>query len=1350
MNIKSEVGKKSQNPPLTITHPELVKEWFIEKNIGLSPEKFIYGSKTKVWWKCPKGADHVWEAVISNRSKGVGCPICRGLKVVKSNCLATTNPAIASEWDIKKNFPLTPNQVTKGSHKKVWWQCPVNPEHQWLVSISHRTNGTGCPYCSNQKVDSTNSLSALRPDLVNEWNVEKNGQLTPQMVNGSSSKKVWWKCQKVGHEWQTTIKNRSVRRFGCPLCSNQRVSETNNVLVMRPDLAKEWHPTKNGKLMPIDVVYGSNWHIWWQCSKAIDHVWEASVSERKSGNNCPYCSNQKVVASNSFQVKYPDLAKEWHPTKNGDTTPSDVVAGGNIKYWWICPKGTDHEWMASIYARIKGTGCPVCEGLKVVNSNSLATTNPKLAKEWHPTKNNTLTPNDVIATSSKKVWWQCSIAKEHIWQAYIENRSRKGYGCPFCSGRHADSKRNLTITNPELVTEWHPTKNEDLKPENFLAKSNTKIWWVCKKDNTHIWKSAIYSRTSGGGCPYCNSGWTLEKIRLFVKSILENINSLTPAELYVIFQQNGLLVTTGQGHSFIKALVTGAFPKEELEKFANGKNSLVDDFIGNHQQTLEETLAIDDINVDEAIPVDNEVADKGMPLIETKDVLSALNSQVISSADEEAVEFLLTSACSKIWKHAFVNEIKALEQAEKYSGSSYADSVQERFLEQYNGAKELVIPNGYSFKIDGKITQPNLMQRLVAYQVQDKKKVGNWSGTGAGKTLSAILASRVIDAKLTIICCPNSVVAGWTNNIKKIYPDSVVHVKTLQPKITDLESKNHYLVLNYELFQQENSEALVKSLIDQYKVDFVVIDEIHHSKQRVVEDMSKRKRIITGMITSINQNNSNLHVLGMSATPVINNLYEGKALLEMITGVHYDDLKTIPTVNNCMSLYQKLTTNGTRWMPAYEQELNLELVDIDCSEYVEEIKELGLKSSYVDLEGILTKAKLPEIRKRIKEKTIIYTHYLKNILETLKTEIEKDGWKVAYFTGDDKTGLNSFMEGNADVLIASSSIGTGVDGLQYICNRLIVNILPWTHAEFEQLKGRIYRQGQTRQEVDIIVPLTHAEVNGEDWSWCKSKWDRIQFKKSIADAAVDGIVPEGHLRSPAQAYEDVMSWLKRLEEGKIHQIERQPIHIPLSDTVIQTRVRKFGDFSEMNRRIHTSTSETTNKRFQNNPEEWELYHALYREARKEWTVVPYEEIINWCKKRPELVIGDFGCGEAKVAEALENTVHSFDHVAINDKVIAGDMANVPLEDASLDVAVFSLSLMGTNFTDYIKEAHRCLKLDGILYIVEPISKFNDLDEFIKGLERLGFDIFKPEEKYKFTFIRGVKSERKMGNAELSF
>ena len=387
------------------------------------------------------------------------------------------------------------------------------------------------------------------------------------------------------------------------------------------------------------------------------------------------------------------------------------------------------------------------------------------------------------------------------------------------------------------------------------------------------------------------------------------------------------------------------------------------------------------------------------------------------------------------------------------------------------------------------------------------------------------------------------------------------------------------------------------------------------------------------------------------------------------------------------------------------------------------------------------------IREHIQPKTLIYTHYVQGIDRLLRDALVEDGWKVGFYTGEDKSGLVGFLEGDVDVLIGSSAIGTGVDGLQRVCNRLIVNVLPWTAAEFEQLKGRVYRQGQSRENVTLILPLTFAEINGQRWSWCVSKVQRLRFKKSIADAAVDGVVPEGHLRTPAQAYQDVMAWLERLDTGEMAVITRPRIVVPLPDqgpVDVERRRRRYGDFSTMNRRWNQGRSEATHARLQANPEEWANYHTLYREARKDWTVVPYEEMIRWCQQRSGYVIGDFGCGEARLGEAVSDrhTVYSFDHVAINDDVVACDMAHVPLEDETLDVAIFSLSLMGANFTDYIREAHRTLKLDGHLHVIEATSRFTSREQFIRGLKDLGFGGIDVEDKWKFTHIQARKTERK--------
>jgi SAM-dependent methyltransferase len=155
------------------------------------------------------------------------------------------------------------------------------------------------------------------------------------------------------------------------------------------------------------------------------------------------------------------------------------------------------------------------------------------------------------------------------------------------------------------------------------------------------------------------------------------------------------------------------------------------------------------------------------------------------------------------------------------------------------------------------------------------------------------------------------------------------------------------------------------------------------------------------------------------------------------------------------------------------------------------------------------------------------------------------------------------------------------------------------------------------------------------------------------------------------------------------------------------------------------------------PREWEEYHRQYREARKSWSVIPYEEIIKRIKqlsKRHQ--IGDFGCGEAKIMEAIgPQRVYSFDHVAMNNNVTACDIKKVPLADEALDVAIFSLSLMGKNWHEYIKEAKRCLVTNGILIIAETTKSLKGrLSRLRDVIKAEGFETYLDEQRVDFTFI----------------
>jgi hypothetical protein len=264
------------------------------------------------------------------------------------------------------------------------------------------------------------NLAALYPDLLKKWHPTKNGSLFPGQTLPHSNRTVWWTCPK-GHEWEARIASITTGT-GCPYCAGYRTAPENSFGVLHPQLAREWHPTKNGTLLPKDVSSLSGRKVWWVCSKG--HEWFAYIFSRTEGRGCPCCSGLKASKEHCLQAHNPELAKEWHPEKNGKTTPSDVTPFSGSKRWWLCKHG--HEWEATIANRAKGRGCPYCAGRI---TGSLQTHNPRLAAEWHPTKNGTLTPHDVKPGSSKKVWWLCS--KGHGWIATVNSRNR-GSGCPHC------------------------------------------------------------------------------------------------------------------------------------------------------------------------------------------------------------------------------------------------------------------------------------------------------------------------------------------------------------------------------------------------------------------------------------------------------------------------------------------------------------------------------------------------------------------------------------------------------------------------------------------------------------------------------------------------------------------------------------------------------------------------------------------------------------------------------------------------------------------------------------------------------------------------------------------------------
>lgn len=270
-------------------------------------------------------------------------------KVRKTDELQKVVQAIMDSIDIESNMWTRKTPI---SHSSI----TVNIEHDRAEILGYLS-----------KVE--NSLASMRPDVIDKWDYSKNGTLGPEMFTVSSNQIIWWKCPTCGHEWECSI-NSMTRpgRYGCLECSKAHrgksftrgvVAKVGSLADTNPELAKEWHPTKNGDLTPYDVTEGKFKSVWWLC-QACGYEWESSPNNRKKGVGCPCCSGRVPKQGvNDLATLYPDLLREWDYEKNTELDPNNLLPGSGKKAWWICSK-CGHNWETIIANRKKGHGCPKC------------------------------------------------------------------------------------------------------------------------------------------------------------------------------------------------------------------------------------------------------------------------------------------------------------------------------------------------------------------------------------------------------------------------------------------------------------------------------------------------------------------------------------------------------------------------------------------------------------------------------------------------------------------------------------------------------------------------------------------------------------------------------------------------------------------------------------------------------------------------------------------------------------------------------------------------------------------------------------------------------------------------------
>lgn len=483
--------------------PDLVTEFHPSKNGFLTPKDFTSKSGKKVWWKCDRADDHEWEASMANRTNGSACPYCAGRRVSSTNNLQERFPEIAKQWHPRKNGVLKPTDFTYGSGKKVWWKCPNGPDHEWEIGIYARTSrnssteGKGCPYCDGKKVSRENSLEVKNSQLSKEWDLKKNGTLTPRDVTSGSNRKVWWLCS-FGHSWKSTIVDRS-DGHGCPNCSNQTSIPEIRLFTELHCIFNDVEYRHRIKGWEIDI-YIPSLNIGVEYDGAYYHKKTELRDKRKKQELTKLLRQLIRVRCYPLPVQYEDDI----------TVGSDTLSKTDINNVLTCLLPyIDEKFQNPINKYLSKSSFQNQKNFEKYRSNlpspifetSLDYKFPNISEQWHPEKNGALRPRHFTPGSNEKVWWICRAG--HPYKQSIHSRTYRNSDCPYCRGKKVGFGNSLKTLNPDLASEWHPQKNKTLTPDDVTAGSSKSVWWMCKKG--HEWKQKVNPRHNrGNGCPFCS------------------------------------------------------------------------------------------------------------------------------------------------------------------------------------------------------------------------------------------------------------------------------------------------------------------------------------------------------------------------------------------------------------------------------------------------------------------------------------------------------------------------------------------------------------------------------------------------------------------------------------------------------------------------------------------------------------------------------------------------------------------------------------------------------------------------------------------------------------------------------
>ena len=492
-NLSSERKAQIKSKSIATINKKLLTEWDFEKNKNFNPKVVPASSREKVWWKCKYG--HSWEAQVFLRNRGAGCHACTGYKIYKGySDILTTRPDMKSQWDFEKNKDTDIYTVSEKSHTRVWWICENG--HSWKESVVSRCKTKFCPSCYNMHGTSF-------PEQAVYYYIKNYfpKSISRYRLNGEHEIDIYIPNKKIGIEYDGMYYH-SGKLAKQKELQKEKIFQENNISLIR---IKESPHSKGIKILKNKTIIYYKQKEKFALSGAIKSLLkflkiDSPQVDVDSDMYTIINSYINIANKNSVQALMPEKSKEWNIEKNKPMTPDKLSAKSDVKVWWKCIHG--HEWKTSPIKRYsENTNCPYCANKKVqAGFNDLQTLNPKLANEWHPTKNGKLKPTQFTFCSGKKIWWQC--ANGHVWKTSIAHR-KNNRGCKVCKKRTIIKGVNDMLSfRPELINEWDFNKNVGINPEEMFKSSEKKVWWKCIYG--HSWITLISDRVKGTNCPVCS------------------------------------------------------------------------------------------------------------------------------------------------------------------------------------------------------------------------------------------------------------------------------------------------------------------------------------------------------------------------------------------------------------------------------------------------------------------------------------------------------------------------------------------------------------------------------------------------------------------------------------------------------------------------------------------------------------------------------------------------------------------------------------------------------------------------------------------------------------------------------